>query len=216
MIDGYGLVGCLRLNLMTQSGDSDEWWKQYGGEGAAPETPSSAPHQATPPPFGYSSAPNPQQSPLTPQSQSQYPNYPPPQPNPAAGYQQPGSGGYPQATPGGYPQPPQAPGQPPYGYQPGYQPYGYQQPSSNTNGLAIAALIVSIVGVPLAFFCFLLPIAPLIGLILGVVALNQVKNSGQQGRGLALGGIWIGAAGIAISILLLALFIGGIVSAPST
>ncbi|MCU1640520.1 MAG: hypothetical protein JWN03_795 [Nocardia sp.] len=196
---------------MTQPGDSDEWWKQYGGEGGASDTPSAAPQQATPPPLRYPPAPNPPQSPLTPPPQPQYPNYSPPQPNPAAGYPQPGPGGYSPAAPGGYPQPGQAPGQPAYGYQP----YGYQQPSS-TNGLATAALIVSIVGVPLAFLCFLLPIAPLIGLILGVVALNQVKNSGQQGRGLALGGIWIGAAGIAISILFLALFIGGIVSSPST
>ena len=41
---------------MTTPGDSDEWWKQYGGEGVTPETPPVAPPQPAPPPAGYTSA----------------------------------------------------------------------------------------------------------------------------------------------------------------
>ncbi|MRH86064.1 DUF4190 domain-containing protein [Nocardia sp. SYP-A9097] len=183
---------------MTQPGDSDEWWKQYGGDSA----PGAAAPQPTPPPAGYSSAPNLQKPPATPgpqplqyppvnpPSQPQYPNYPPPQPNPSGGFAQPNSGGFAQPAPGQ-----------PYNYQPGYQPYGYQAPGLGTNGLAIASLIVSVLGLSTLFFCFL-PIGSLVGLVLGVVALNQVKQSGQDGRGLAQGGIWVGAAGLALGIVL--------------
>ncbi|MEV6771088.1 DUF4190 domain-containing protein [Nocardia sp. NPDC051030] len=189
---------------MTNPGGSDEWWKQYGGEGVSPEASPSVPQQPTPPPAGYSSAPNYSQPEMTPPPQQQYPNYTPPQANPAAAYPPPAAGGYPPAqgpTPG-------------YGY-PGYQPYGYQQPPLGTNGMAIGSLIVSIAGLPMLFFCLFLPVGSLVGLILGVVAVNQIKTSGQQGRGLALGGIWVGAAGLAIGVVCLALFFVGIASSPS-
>ncbi|MFC9994698.1 DUF4190 domain-containing protein [Nocardia sp. NPDC127526] len=197
---------------MTNPGDSDEWWKQYGGEGVSPDSPSSGsnPIQPTPPPAGYSSAPDlhKQQS-YTPPPQ-QYPNYPPSQPNPV---QQNPAGGYPPPAPapaygqnsGGY----QTPGYPQQGAYPqpsGYQPYGYAQQPMGTNGMAIASLIVSILGLSTMLFCFL-PIGSLVGLILGVVGLNQVKQSGQDGKGLALGGIWVGAAGLAIGVVLW-LFVG--------
>ncbi|WP_067531867.1 DUF4190 domain-containing protein [Nocardia crassostreae] len=202
---------------MTNPGDSDEWWKQYGGEGVSPDSPSSGsnPIQPTPPPTGYSSAPDLQKHPHTPPPQPQYPNYPPSQPNPV---QQNPAGGYPPPAPapaygqpaGGYQTPGyQQPGYQQPGYQqpgaypqPGaYQPYGYQQQPMGTNGMAIASLIVSILGLSTMLFCFL-PIGSLVGLILGAVGLNQVKQSGQDGRGLALGGIWVGAAGLAIGVVL--------------
>ncbi|MFF2553333.1 DUF4190 domain-containing protein [Nocardia sp. NPDC058058] len=194
---------------MTQSGDSDEWWKQYGGDSAPSDA---GAQQPPPPPAGYSSAPN-LHKPVdaTPQP-LQYPSYPPPQANPSGGYaqpnsggfqqpnsggfQQPGSGGYAQPAPGAYP-PPAAP----YGQPQGYQPYGFQPAGPGTSGMAIASLIVSVLGLSTLFFCFL-PIGSLVGLILGVVALNQVKTSGQEGRGLAQGGIWVGAAGLALGIVL--------------
>lgn len=82
---------------MTNPGDSDEWWKQYGGEGVTPETPPAAPQQPAPPqpsvpqqpvppPAGYTSAPQYQNPPMTPPPQPVYPNYPPPQANPVPGY----------------------------------------------------------------------------------------------------------------------------------
>lgn len=215
---------------MTNAGGSDEWWKQYGGEGVSPDSaPSGAgANPVTPPPAGYSSAPNLSKPQDAQAGAPQYPNYPPPQPNPgtpypnSGGYAQPGSGGFAQPAPGGYGQPasggfpqqgsggfpqpgPAAPGygyqQPGYGQPGGYQPYGYGPQGMGTNGMAIGALITSILGLTTLFFCFL-PIGSLVGLILGVVALNQIKQSGQEGRGLALGGIWVGAGGLALGILL--------------
>ncbi|GAB4100773.1 DUF4190 domain-containing protein [Sinomonas halotolerans] len=73
-----------------------------------------------------------------------------------------------------------------------YQQYPSQQaayaPSQRTNGLAIAALISS-------FFISLL------GVILGHIALNQIKRTGEGGRGLAIAGLVIGYAGIALGII---------------
>lgn len=58
-----------------------------------------------------------------------------------------------------------------------------------TNGLAIASLVVS-----------LLCCGP-VGLILGLAALNQLKTSGQDGRGLALAGAIIGGISTAVAVL---------------
>ncbi|MVU79646.1 DUF4190 domain-containing protein [Nocardia sp. ET3-3] len=182
---------------MTNPGDSDEWWKQYGGEGVSPETPPAAPQQPTPPqpPAGYSSAPQYQQQPMTPPPQPVYPNYPPPQANPAPGYP--------------------APAQQPQGYgYPGYQPYGYSLPVQQNNSLAIASMVVSIIGLPSLFICVFVPVVSIAGLVMGIVALNQIKSNPQGGRGQALAGIWVGAVGTVIGLgLLLALLAFGM-SAP--
>jgi Domain of unknown function (DUF4190) len=102
-----------------------------------------------------------------------------------------------------YPPDPNSPGQqPPYGRQPyGQQPMasgfpppygGYPQPAS-TNGLAIASLILA-----LTFFC------AIAGLICGIIALNQIKTTGQGGRGLAIAGIVISALSITVGTVLFA------------
>ena len=92
--------------------------------------------------------------PVDPQAPVNYPEFAPPyppqppyplQPPPGPGY------GYPAAPPGGplgYGGPPPYPGP--------YDPYQvYQASSYRTNGLAIASLITSIVGIPLSFLCYL-------------------------------------------------------------
>lgn len=54
-------------------------------------------------------------------------------------------------------------------------------------GLAVAGFIVSLVGL-------LLPLAPLIGLILSIVALTNIKRDKKlSGRGFAIAGTIIGA-----------------------
>ncbi len=107
----------------------------------------------------------------------QPPSYPPPPP----------PGGY------GYP-PPQQPGG--YGYPPPGS--GYPQQTPGTNGLAIASLVCSLLG-------WLCGIGPILGLVFGFIALNQIKQTGQGGRGMALAGIIIGAVAIVAGIVLLLL-----------
>ena len=102
--------------------------------------------------------------------------------------------GQPQYAPPPYGQPPQQYGQPPYG-----QPhYGYPQPSS-TNGFAIASLIC-------AFLC-----TPL-GLIFGFIAKSQIRQTGQQGNGLATAGIVISAVSIAVGIIAFIAILGTVAS----
>jgi Domain of unknown function (DUF4190) len=158
-------------------------------------------------------------TPVEPQAPVNYPEYPPPyspQPPAAPPY------GYPPAQYGG---PPGYGGQPGYGGPPGYgglpgygAPPGYPghydpyQPYpagvGTTNGLAVGSLITSIAGVvfgiPLTLFCYIGVPIPIVGVVLGVVALNQIKRTHQQGRGLAIAGIVVGAV-MTVVLLLIAI-----------
>ncbi|BBX09347.1 DUF4190 domain-containing protein [Mycolicibacterium aichiense] len=107
------------------------------------------------------------------------PVYPAPYPPPTA---------YP-----GYPYPP--PAYPGYGDP--YDPYRPTKPPG-TNGKAIAALVTSLAGLLL---CGLPSIA---GIILGIVAMRETKRTGQDGFGLAVAGVAIGAVIIALIVLYIA------------
>lgn len=113
------------------------------------------------------------------QPYQQYPNAQYPNQQFAAPYgAPPPQGGYQQYPNAGYPQPG----------------YGYPQ-QSGTSGLAIAALIVSCVGL---FFC---GIGSLAGAVLGFVANNQIKQTRQQGAGMAKAAMWIGAISLALWVI---------------
>jgi peptidyl-prolyl cis-trans isomerase B (cyclophilin B) len=76
------------------------------------------------------------------------------------------------------------------------QPYsGYAPQSNKTNGLAIASLITS-------FFI------SIVGIILGHVALSQIKRTGENGRGLAIAGLVIGYVSLAIGIIAAIMMLG--------
>ena len=115
-------------------------------------------------------------------------DYPPPV-NPAGGYQVP---------PGGYPPPPPQYGAypPPPGYYPPPPPeYGtYGAAPTGTNPLAIGSLAASAIGL-------LCGIGSIIGIVLGFVALNQIKKTGQAGHGLAVAGIAVGIASFVIGLI---------------
>ena len=68
------------------------------------------------------------------------------------------------------------------------QPYSAQPAGPKTNVLAIIALIGGFV-------------IPLAGIIVGFIALNQIKTTGEAGRGLAIGGIVVGFVVGALTIL---------------
>lgn len=98
----------------------------------------------------------------------------------------------PPPSPYGPPQPPASPYQP-YGAPPA--PYGSFQPTQQTNGLAIGSLIVSIASV--VFCCGLPGIA---GAIMGHIARKQIREQGQAGDGMALGGIIVGWAAFGLAL----------------
>ncbi|AVH56736.1 MULTISPECIES: DUF4190 domain-containing protein [Streptomyces] len=121
---------------------------------------------------------------------------PPPGPQqPEGQYPPPGlPQGTPGTPPGTYPyqQPyPQTPY--PGAYQPwgqGYSPYNRPAP---VNGLAISALVLGIL-------CFL----PAVGLVLGIVALAQIKRRGERGKGMAVGGMVMSSIGVVLLVLAVA------------
>ncbi|MCX4988697.1 DUF4190 domain-containing protein [Streptomyces sp. NBC_00638] len=133
---------------------------------------------------------------------------PPPGPQqPEGPYPPPGTPPGAQGTPGAFPPPyPHVPDprgpyqggphqQSPYGppYQPwgqGYSPYNRPVP---VNGLAIAALVLGIL-------CFV----PAVGLVLGIVALVQIKKRGERGKGMAVGGMVMSSIGIGLLALVVA------------
>ncbi|PSL38070.1 uncharacterized protein DUF4190 [Labedella gwakjiensis] len=80
--------------------------------------------------------------------------------------------------------------QPAQPYQNGGSTQGYGQApqSQKTNLLAILSLVGA--------FVF-----SLAGLILGIIALKQIKQTGEQGRGLALAGIIISSISIVLVII---------------
>ena len=119
------------------------------------------------------------------------------QPPPPPGYgtpPQPGYGTPPQpgygTPPPGWNAPPVGGFQPPGGYPP---PQGYQQ-LRGTNVLAIAALVSIFVFTPAA-------------LVLGIIARNQIKQTGEEGDGMALAGIIVGGIAMALFVLFLLFFV---------
>ena len=78
---------------------------------------------------------------------------------------------------------------------PQYQGYAPAPASAKTNGLAIAALVSS-------FFISLL------GIILGHIALNQIKTTGESGRGLAIAALVIGYVSIAFAVIFVVVVLG--------
>lgn len=104
----------------------------------------------------------------------------------------------------------------PQGYQPqqlgaqqfGAQPYGGQpfgaQPfvaQGQTNGLAIAALVC---GVCQVFLWFL---AAIPAVVLGHMARKQIRQTGEQGDGMALAGMILGYIGLALTVLFVILIV---------
>jgi hypothetical protein len=109
----------------------------------------------------------------------------------------PQAGGYQPLPPPGSYLPPPPPGYPPL---PGYAGYDYRaghpRDMPRTNTLAIVSLMASVV----SLFCV---VGSAVGVVVGVVALNQIKRTHQDGRGLAVAGIALGIASLLVYLLLL-------------
>jgi hypothetical protein len=57
-----------------------------------------------------------------------------------------------------------------------------------------------VLGIPLTIFCYVGLLIPIVGTVLGVIALHQIKQRHQQGRGLAIAGIAVGAVTVALTV----------------
>ncbi len=97
--------------------------------------------------------------------------------------QQPGAFG----QPGGYPQP---------GYQGGPAWTGGTAYGGQTNGLAVASLICGIAQVIFG------PLSGIPAIILGHIARGRIRQTGEQGAGLALAGLILGYVGLVLTAIL--------------
>ena len=104
------------------------------------------------------------------------------------------------APPPGYGQQPGHLPQPGYGPPPGYPAQAYGQPAWGpgwprpTNTMAILAIVLAFVFAPA-------------GLVLGIVARRQIRETGEEGDGLALAGIIIGSIATAFFALVIILWV---------
>ncbi|MDQ3431530.1 MAG: DUF4190 domain-containing protein [Actinomycetota bacterium] len=88
--------------------------------------------------------------------------------------------------------------------QPSYgQDAGYGQPPKQTNGVAIGALVVGLLSVPLAIFV-IGGLLGLIAVILGFVGVSKSKSLRGAGKGMAITGIVSGALGLILAVLVVA------------
>ncbi|MFI5678641.1 DUF4190 domain-containing protein [Streptomyces cellulosae] len=101
--------------------------------------------------------------------------------------------------PPGAPQPQEPPPGPygPYGAPPPYQVWGqgyspYARPAP-VNALAVASLVLGV-----------LCCVPAVGLVLGVVALGQIRRKGERGRSMAVTGSVLSSIGLALWVVVLA------------
>ena len=86
--------------------------------------------------------------------------------------------------------------------QPQYQ-QGYGAPAQpRWNVMAIVAFIAS-------FFISIL------GIILGFIALSQIKRTGEQGRGLALAAVIIGFVALALGLIFTIIIVAAIAANPN-
>lgn len=112
-------------------------------------------------------------------------------PNPNQPYSDPGYQGYQQ-------QQQQYPGYPASAVpaSPGYG-YGYPAPGPvrQTNGLAIAAMVVSLASIVVCGF------PAIVGAIMGHVARRQIRERGEDGDGMALTGVIVGWIVFALTII---------------
>ncbi|MGY1742519.1 MULTISPECIES: DUF4190 domain-containing protein [unclassified Blastococcus] len=87
-------------------------------------------------------------------------------------------------------------GPPGYGPPPGYPPFAYRRP---TNTLAILALVFIFVFAPAS-------------LVLGLVARRQIRETGEEGDGMALAGVIVGGIAVGFFVLAILFFVVAAVS----
>jgi hypothetical protein len=84
----------------------------------------------------------------------------------------------------------------------GTDPYGTAPPRSLPTGLAVASLVLGILGLA-GSVLVIGGLLGLVALILGIVALGKIKRGEAGGRGMALGGIITGILAMLVTLLII-------------
>jgi len=97
-----------------------------------------------------------------------------------------------------------SPSMAPTPYPPSYPPQGYAYaPPQPTNGLAVTSMVLGIVGLCTIGLFGLGTLLGIGALITGVIGQQQAAQRNEQGRGMAIAGIVLGAVAIAFGIMFL-------------
>jgi hypothetical protein len=76
----------------------------------------------------------------------------------------------------------------------GYGPWGHHGPAGRPYGAPVSVNALAVAALVLGVLCFL----PAAGLVLGLVALRQIRRNGQSGRGLAIAGAVLSSVGLVL------------------
>ena len=119
--------------------------------------------------------------------------------------------------PASAPVPPAPPVPPAYAYAPppGFPPPPAAYPvKAKTNGMALASMILGIVGITVGLCLIFFPVMPILAVVFGHLGLSQTRSTGAPGRGYAITGLATGYIGIALAILWLIAIIFGTFTSP--
>ena len=87
---------------------------------------------------------------------------------------------------------------PQYGFTPGQQ--GAPVDQNQGNGMAVAGLVLGIIGLVLFFVPFICQILALLGIIFGALGMGKAKKIGGKGNGMAVTGLVLGVLAMIISV----------------
>ncbi|MET9681406.1 DUF4190 domain-containing protein [Streptomyces coeruleorubidus] len=76
----------------------------------------------------------------------------------------------------------------------GYGPWGHHGPVGRPYGAPVSVNALAVAALALGVLCFL----PAAGLVLGLIALRQIRRNGQSGRGLAIAGAVLSSVGLVL------------------
>ena len=120
--------------------------------------------------------------------------------------------------PASAPVPPVPPMPPPPAYAyappPGFPPPPAYPVKAKANGLALASMILGIVGITVGLCLIFFPVMPILAVVFGHLGLSQTRSTGAPGRGYAIAGLVTGYIGIALAILWLIAIIFGTFTSP--
>ncbi len=117
------------------------------------------------------------------------------------------------ASPAPVPPAPAPPGYP-YAPPPGFPPAAPYPVRPKTNGLALASMILGILGITIGLCLLVFPVMPILAVVFGHIGMGQIRKTGAAGRGYAIAGLVTGYIGIGLAVLWLIGTIIGTFTSP--
>ncbi len=97
------------------------------------------------------------------------------------------------------------PEQPPHTWASPEEPVDDPPGPARRSGVAVAALVLGVLAIPLALTVYLGALAGMLGLLLGLIGVVRTRRGRATGRGMALAGVVTGLIGLVLATSLVAL-----------